>query len=103
MSTASHSEHHSVKPYIVGYILSLILTVAAFGLYYANIVAVGVLIVILLALAVLQIFVQLFFFMHVTEGEGPHYHVMALVVGALIVVTIIGGSIWIMAFNSYVA
>lgn len=94
--------HNSAKPYIIGYILSLVLTVAAFVLALTHAMGIVPLTITLLVLATLQIFVQLFFFMHVTEGEGPSYHVMALVLGAIFTFTIIGGSIWIMTFNSQV-
>lgn len=94
--------HNSSRPYIIGYILSLVLTAAAFVLVLTQGMGIVPLMIVLLLLATLQIFVQLFFFMHVTEGEGPSYHVMALVLGALFTFTIIGGSIWIMTFNSQV-
>lgn len=94
--------HESPKMYIIGYILSLILTVAAFGLALSHTMSFVPLSVTLLVLATLQIFVQLFFFMHVTESNGPAYHVMTLILGAILVITIVGGSIWIMTFNSQV-
>jgi cytochrome o ubiquinol oxidase operon protein cyoD len=53
-------------------------------------------------MAVLQLFVQLFFFMHIREGEKPRYNVQALILGAVILITIVAGSMWIMTFNSQV-
>lgn len=40
--------------------------------------------------------------MHINEGEKPRYNVMALVLGFVIVITIVAGSVWIMSFNSVV-
>jgi cytochrome o ubiquinol oxidase subunit IV len=99
----AHTEHHdSPKQYIIGYILSLILTILPMVLVFNHMMSTTPLIITILAMATLQIFVQLFFFMHVNEGEKPAYHVMALILGAVFAVTIIAGSIWIMAFNSQV-
>lgn len=90
--------------YIIGYLLSIILTIAALWLTVANVLTVGVLVLIIVLLAGLQILVQLFFFMHITEkGDGPAYHIMGLVLGLIFVFVIVGGSIWIMSFNSMVS
>lgn len=98
----SKGSHGSPKMYIIGYILSLVLTVAAFGLALSHTMSFIPLSFTLIVLATLQIFVQLFFFMHVTESEGPSYHGMALLFGALFTIVIIAGSVWIMTFNSQV-
>jgi cytochrome o ubiquinol oxidase subunit IV len=98
-----HNEkHESPKQYIIGYLLSLILTIAAIWLTVAGVMGVGALVTTILILAGLQILVQLFFFMHINEGEGPAYHVMALILGLIFTAVFIGGSIWIMSFNSMV-
>ena len=103
MANSHNGNHHSAKPYIIGFILSIVLTVAALFLTLNSVMSVTALIVTILVLACLQIVVQLFFFMHINEGEGPAYHVVALSFALLFTVVIIGGSIWIMAFNSQVA
>lgn len=103
MANSHNGNHHSAKPYIVGFILSIVLTIAALFLTLNNVMSVGALIVTILVLACLQIVVQLFFFMHINEGEGPAYHVVALSFALLFTIAIVGGSIWIMAFNSQVA
>lgn len=96
------ASHESSKTYIIGYVLSLVLTVVAFVLALNTGMSHVPLFIALLVLATLQIFVQLFFFMHVTESDGPSYHVMALVLGAFFTITIVAASIWIMTFNSQV-
>lgn len=97
-----HNNHTSPKMYIIGYLLSIVLTVGALWLTLSHGMTLGPLVFTIIALAGLQIVVQLFFFMHVTEGEGPHYHLMALIIGLIFTAVIIGGSIWIMEFNSQV-
>lgn len=102
---AQHNEHdeHSAKSYIIGYIISLVLTAIPVILTLSHAFSKIPLIVIGIIMAVLQIFVQLFFFMHIREGEGPKYHVMTLILGAVIVFAIVGASVWIMSFNSQVS
>lgn len=56
--------------------------------------------VLILLMAVLQFGVQLFFFMHVKEGENARWNIMALIFGLVILLTIVAGSIWIMTYNT---
>ncbi|WP_245566427.1 cytochrome o ubiquinol oxidase subunit IV [Tuberibacillus calidus] len=85
---------------LVGFLLSLILTFAALGLGLAHVMSFGMVMFIILILAVLQIVVQLYFFMHFTESDGPRYHIIGLAIAVFFVICIIGGSIWAMTFNS---
>lgn len=101
MSSTPHtsSEHkHKAGQYIIGYVLSLILTAISFILALAAHLPLGPLVVILIILAGFQILVQLFFFMHITEGDGPPFHSVLLLLGLLFVFAIALMSVWIMAF-----
>ena len=51
----------------------------------------------LVVLAIAQMGVHLVFFLHITTGAGQHQQRLALAFGVLIVVLVIGGSLWIMA------
>lgn len=101
---STHSAHAGRFPWahIVGYILSLVLTAAAFWLVLAHKAGLAATLVVIVLLGVLQILVQLFFFMHITESDGPAWHTVMLLVGFLFVVVIVGGSIWIMSFGGQV-
>jgi cytochrome o ubiquinol oxidase subunit IV len=100
MSTHEHTG--SIKAYVVGFILSIVLTVIPLVLVLEHMLSKTVLLVSILLAAILQFIIQLFFFMHVRDGEGPKYNVMALILGIVFVLTIVSGSIWIMSFNSQV-
>lgn len=67
-----------------------------------HLLAKSALVVSILLAAVLQFVIQLFFFMHIRDGEGPRYNVMALILGLVFVFTIVAGAMWIMSFNSQV-
>ncbi len=48
-------------------------------------------------LAIAQMGVHLVFFLHITTGPDNTNNVLALAFGVLIVLLVIGGSLWIMA------
>ena len=85
--------------YFTGFILSLVLTLCAYMLATHNSGFSG-LIAILGILAITQLGVQLYFFLHLAE---THARVKLLSFGfmALILCIIVGGSIWIMYHLNY--
>ncbi|NRD79569.1 cytochrome C oxidase subunit IV family protein [Bacillus sp. BRMEA1] len=103
MSTHEHAEHTgSIKAYITGFVLSIILTIIPLLLVVNHVLGKTALMVSILLAAVLQFVIQLFFFMHIRDGEGPRYNVAALILGIVFVVTIVVGAVWIMSFNEVV-
>ncbi|MBX6395029.1 MAG: cytochrome C oxidase subunit IV family protein [Alicyclobacillaceae bacterium] len=96
-------ERHGAGKYIAGYVISLVLTAVAFGLALTGVLPLGPLVWGLIVLAGLQVFVQLYFFMHVTEGDGPPFHSAALLLGFIFTFAVVLMSMWIMTFHSQVA
>jgi cytochrome aa3-600 menaquinol oxidase subunit IV len=102
----ANSHGHETFPWkhIIGYGLSLILTAIAFWLVLETNVGTYTKIGTILILAVFQMLVQLFMFMHLTErNHGPAFQTTAIYFGLFIAVTVILGSIWVMAFKSAVS
>lgn len=97
--TQHHTEHGFPWSHIIGFVISIVLTLIALWMVLQHMLPPGGLITVILGLGVLQILVQLFFFMHVTESQGPRYHLMGLSLGLIFVITIVAGSIWIMTFG----
>jgi cytochrome o ubiquinol oxidase subunit IV len=95
-------QHGSIKAYVTGFIFSIVLTIIPLVLVLNHMLAKTALLVSVLIAAVLQFVIQLFFFMHIRDGEGPRYNVAALILGLVFVLTIVVGAIWIMSFNSTV-
>ena len=82
--------------YTIGLFLAVILTATSFwaantSLLWAPGVPLG-----LAVLAIAQIGVHLVFFLHITTGRDNTNNVLALAFGMLIVILVIGGSLWIM-------
>ncbi|WP_138494678.1 cytochrome o ubiquinol oxidase subunit IV [Paenibacillus pinistramenti] len=95
----SHESHGSVKSYVIGFVLSIVLTIIPLVIVMNDLMARTATFVVIMIAAVLQLLVQLFFFMHLRETEKPRWNVMGLVLGIIILVTVVGGSIWIMEVN----
>lgn len=82
--------------YVIGLVLALGLTgisfyVAGSDLIWKPGIATG-----LIVLAIAQMGVHLVFFLHITTSPDSTNNVLALAFGVLIVILIIGGSLWIM-------
>lgn len=97
-------EKLTIKPYIIGFILSLFLTFAA----YFTVVLKGQLnltielvITIILIFAVLQLLVQLFFFLHMGQEQKPRYNMAVFIAFSGMILLIIIASIWIMYHLNY--
>jgi len=95
----SHESHGSLKSYIIGFVLSIVLTIIPLVAVLQDMVEGTAAIVLLIATAVLQFVVQLFFFMHLKEEKSPRWNLMVLILGIVVVVTIVLGSLWIMEYN----
>jgi cytochrome o ubiquinol oxidase operon protein cyoD len=92
----------TLKSYITGYLLSVVLTLCAFGLLVWHISTGHVfpthqmLTIGFVALAILQLFVQLFFFLHIGKEEKTHWNVAVLGFALFVVSILVGGTLWIM-------
>lgn len=100
MSDTNHSvagtSHGSVKSYVIGLVLSIILTVVAFGVVMSGGFSETVMVVTILVAAVLQVLVQLIMFMHMNTKSDEGWNFVSFVFTVSILALIIGGSIWIM-------
>jgi cytochrome o ubiquinol oxidase operon protein cyoD len=83
--------------YVVGLGLAIALTATSFFIAGTDLVWQPSIPVALAVLAIAQMGVHLVFFLHITTGRDNVNNVMALAFGVLIVVLVIGGSLWIMA------
>ena len=100
-----HEELKFPWQYVIGFALSLVLTVIPLMLVVHHVIPLGPLTWAILGCAVLQIFIQLFMFMHFTHtgGSGPAYQTITLTIGFFFTFIFIGASIWIMSFHSVVS
>jgi len=93
-----NSKSHSGFPYthVVGFLLSIALTIATLLVAFKTGLSAGIVMIIIAGLAVAQAGLQLFMFMHMTEGEDRDTKVVHTVYAVFMAVVIVVGSIWVM-------
>lgn len=90
------SESNAYRGYIIGFVLSVVLTLIAYGLVVGEVMSGWPLTWAILFLAVLQLAVQLHYFLHLGSEAKPKWNVWAFWFMALVVLIIVLGSLWIM-------
>ena len=90
-------ESSGVLVYTIGLVLAVGLTALSFWVANTSLLWVGGVSLGLTVLAIAQLGVHLVFFLHVTTGPDNTNNVLALAFGVLIVILVMGGSLWIMA------
>ena len=88
--------HGSVKSYAIGFILSVILTVIPFGLVMYPTLPKAMTLWIVLIFAVVQVLVHLVYFLHLDRSAAQRNNVIAFVFAAIVIVLLVGLSLWIM-------
>jgi cytochrome o ubiquinol oxidase subunit IV len=86
-----------VAGYLAGLALAILLTATSFYVAGTDLVWQPSIPVALVVLAIAQMGVHLVFFLHITSGPDNTNNVLALAFGVLIVILLLGGSLWIMA------
>jgi cytochrome o ubiquinol oxidase subunit IV len=99
--TVSQNEHGTTWSYVIGFVLSLIFTAIPYYLVVNKVLSGGVLLTAILGIGVLQMLIQIVFFLHLGRGPKPLYNIAFFVatVGTILVVVV--GSIWIMNHLNY--
>lgn len=96
-----HTESGSFKAYLLGFVLSLLLTLASFYLVMEKVLTGWTLLIVLSTFALLQALVQLTLFLHLGREESPRLNLVVFLFMALVLVIIVFGSIWIMENLNY--
>ncbi|NUX99185.1 cytochrome o ubiquinol oxidase subunit IV [Paraburkholderia youngii] len=94
----AHSEggHGSFGSYMTGFVLSVILTVAAFAIVMTGTLTGQSALFAIAGLAVVQILVHLVFFLHMNTSSSQRWNVTAFVFTVLTAVIVVGGTLWVM-------
>lgn len=91
----------STGSYIVGFVMSLILTLTAYILVAKRHQSNHTLIILVIILSISQLLVQLVFFLHLGRESKPRWNLIVLSFAALIVGILVLGSLWIMNNLNY--
>lgn len=108
MSNASHhpgsrlqGEHGTVQSYVIGFLLSLLFTLIPYYLVVNQLLPSSPLLTTILVIAVVQMIIQIVFFLHLGRGPKPLYNVVFFVSTVGIILVVVVGSIWIMHHLNY--
>ncbi|MBB4857563.1 cytochrome o ubiquinol oxidase operon protein cyoD [Novosphingobium chloroacetimidivorans] len=88
--------HGSRKGYLIGFLLSVVLTAIPFWLVMTGTLSTQVTAIAIIALAVVQILVHTVCFLHVNTRSEGGWTLLAYAFAAVIVLIVISGSLWIM-------
>ena len=91
----------TTKAYVVGFSLSILLTLAAYFLVANRLLSGGVLIAAVIGLALVQLAVQLIFFLHLGQESKPRWNLAVFLGTVSIILIIVIGSLWIMNNLNY--
>lgn len=90
-----------LQGYAMGFALSVVLTAAAFALVIYGSWPHSFNVAAILTMAVVQVLVHLHYFLHLDTSSRSRWNVLALLFALLIMVLIVGGTMWIMLHLSY--
>lgn len=88
--------HGTMQSYLIGFLLSLALTLIPFGLVMYPGFSREIILQAITAIAILQILVQLLYFLHLNPRTDEGWNLLAFVFTAVIIIILVGGSLWIM-------
>jgi cytochrome o ubiquinol oxidase subunit IV len=92
----SGESHGTAGGYVAGFVLSVLLTAAAFGIIITGALAGTTALLAITGLAFVQIVIHLVFFLHMNTSSAQRWNVTAFGFTVLTAVILIGGSLWIM-------
>ena|SRR5260221_2509642 len=93
--------HATLRSYITGFALSIAFTLLAYFAVVNHVVSGGLLIAVIIGLAIVQLVVQLLFFLHIGQESKPRWNLAFFLSTASIVLLIVVASLWIMNHLNY--
>jgi cytochrome o ubiquinol oxidase operon protein cyoD len=92
-----HASHGSLKGYIMGFVLSVVLTAIPFWLVMGKVFErPGTTAAVLLGFAAVQIVVHMVYFLHMNAKSEGGWTLLALIFTLVLVVIALSGSLWVM-------
>ncbi|WP_413456657.1 cytochrome o ubiquinol oxidase subunit IV [Herbaspirillum huttiense] len=92
-----HAAHGTMKDYVTGFVLAVILTAIPFWMVMNKTIASSATLgIVLLALAAVQIVVHIRYFLHMNGKSEGGWNMLAMIFTIVIVVITLSGSLWVM-------
>ena len=99
-NTASKAQR-TLMMYITGFVLSLLLTLAAYFSVVNHVMSGTTIMLVIAGLAIAQLLVQLLFFLHLGQESRPRFNMLIFLFMILVVGIVVVGSLWIMHHLDY--
>ena len=96
-----NSQTKTIKSYVIGFILSIVLTLIAYFLVIDNMLSRNPLLATIIILALLQMWIQLKFFLHIGHESYPRWKLLSFLFMGLVLFILVFGSLWIMSELNY--
>jgi len=99
-SHALHAESHgaahgNMTTYVIGFILSLVLTALSFAAVMSGVVPHDMMMPAITVLAVVQLVVQLVFFLHLGSAPEQRSNTVTFILTTLLIAVVVGLSLWV--------
>ena len=88
--------HGSVRSYLTGFILSVVLTAIPFGLVMSGAAPAATAVPICIGLGVAQIVTHLIYFLHMNAASSRSWNMAAFAFALVVVLILVVGSLWVM-------
>lgn len=96
-SDAHEAGHGSLRDYLIGFFLSVILTAIPFWLVMTDAIAdKQATALVIMAFAAVQIVVHMIYFLHMNTKAENGWTIMALIFTVILVIIALSGSLWVM-------
>jgi cytochrome o ubiquinol oxidase operon protein cyoD len=93
---AEHADHGSTKSYLIGFALSVVLTLASFGVVMSGMVPHDMMMPGIIVFGVAQLVVQLVFFLHMGTSPSQRSNLAIMLFTILILAIVVVGSLWVL-------
>lgn len=89
--------HVSLRGYVVGFVLSVILTAIPFWLVMAKVIPSATITgIVLVAFAVVQILVHMVYFLHLDARSEGGWNLLSVIFTVILLVILLAGTLWVM-------
>ncbi len=94
-SVSHAASHASLKSYVTGFLLSLVLTGLSFGAVMSGLLPRDAILPAITVLAVVQLLVQLVFFLHLGTAPESRSNTTIFLLTIMLIAIIVSGSLWV--------
>ncbi|GMG92750.1 cytochrome o ubiquinol oxidase subunit IV [Cupriavidus metallidurans] len=94
--TAHESSHGSIRSHLIGYGLSVVLTLVSFGAVMSGVLPPGYGLAVIVLLCIAQLLVQLVFFLHLGPRKGQRGNTAIFACTVFLIAIVVSGSLWVM-------